>query len=91
MSKTIPVFKTDEEAEAFIDTANLSEYDLSDFRPARFEFEVKDAQINMRLPQSLLHAVQEAAKERGIPYQRFIRQTLERAVVQSSSKTRRAP
>jgi predicted DNA binding CopG/RHH family protein len=91
MSKTIPVFKTDEEAEAFIDTADLSEYDLSGFRPARFEFEVKDAQINMRLPQSLLRAVQEAAKARGIPYQRFIRQTLERAVVQSSSKTRRAP
>jgi predicted DNA binding CopG/RHH family protein len=91
MSKTIPVFKTDEEAEAFIDTADLSEYDLSGFRPARFEFEVKDAQINMRLPRSLLRAVQEAAKARGIPYQRFIRQTLERAVVQSSSKTRRAP
>jgi predicted DNA binding CopG/RHH family protein len=91
MSKTIPVFKTDEEAEAFIDTADLSEYDLSGFRPARFEFEVKDAQINMRLPQSLLRAVREAAKERGIPYQRFIRQTLERAVVQSSPKTRRAP
>ena len=50
MSKTIPVFKTDEEVETFINTADLSEYDLSGFKPAGFEFEVKDAQINMRLP-----------------------------------------
>jgi predicted DNA binding CopG/RHH family protein len=90
MSKKIPIFKTDEEVEAFIDTADLSEYDLSGFKPARFEFEAKDAQINMRLPASLLHAVQETAKERGIPYQRFIRQTLERAVARSSAGARKA-
>jgi predicted DNA binding CopG/RHH family protein len=91
MSKTIPVFKSDDEVETFIETADLSEYDLSGFRPARFEFEAKDAQINMRLPQSLLRAVQETAKERGIPYQRFIRQTLERAVARPTSQTRKAP
>jgi predicted DNA binding CopG/RHH family protein len=91
MSKAIPIFKNDEEAEAFVDTADLSEYDLSGFAPARFEFEVKDTQINMRLPQSLLRAVREAAKEQGIPYQRFIRQTLERAVVRSPPKAKKAP
>jgi predicted DNA binding CopG/RHH family protein len=91
MSKKIPIFKTDEEVEAFIDTADLSEYDLSGFKPARFEFEAKDAQINMRLPASLLRAVRETAKERGIPYQRFIRQTLERAVARPSAGARKAP
>jgi predicted DNA binding CopG/RHH family protein len=89
MRKTIPLLQTDQEAETFIATADLSEYDLAGFKPARFEFEAKDVQINMRLPQSLLRAVRETAKERGIPYQRFIRQTLERAVVQSTPKKRK--
>ena len=29
MKKTIPTFQSDEEAEKFVDTADLSEYDLS--------------------------------------------------------------
>ena len=36
----------------------------------------------MRLPSKLLKAVKLAAAERGVPYQRFIRQTLERAVAE---------
>ena len=80
MKKKIPVFKTDEEAERFIDTADLSEYDLSGFKPVRFEFAKKAARVNMRLPQPLLDAVKARAKARGIPYQRYIRDVLERAV-----------
>ncbi len=34
----------------------------------------------MRLPEPLLAAVRTRASERGIPYQRFIREVLERAV-----------
>jgi predicted DNA binding CopG/RHH family protein len=34
----------------------------------------------MRLPGELLNAVKRAARRRGVPYQRFIRQTLERAI-----------
>jgi predicted DNA binding CopG/RHH family protein len=34
----------------------------------------------MRLPAPLLKAVTSAAKRAGLPYQRFIRQTLEKAV-----------
>ncbi len=80
MKKKIPTFKTDREAERFIDTADLSDYDLSGARPVRFEFEKKDARVNMRLPQPLLDALKERAKQRGIPYQRLIREALERAV-----------
>ncbi len=29
MKKTIPAFKTDKEAQEFVDTADLTEYDLS--------------------------------------------------------------
>ena len=78
--KQFPVFKTDEEAEAFVDNADLTEYDFSQFKPVRFEFEPKAARINMRLPESLLKSVKERASKRGIPYQRFIREALEQAV-----------
>ena len=33
MSKKIPTFKTDKEAERFVDTADLSKYDLSGLKP----------------------------------------------------------
>ncbi len=80
MKKKIPSFKTDKEAEAFVDTADLTEYDLSGAKPVRFEFERKAARVNMRLPETLLEAVKESARARGIPYQRFIREALEHAV-----------
>ncbi len=78
--KKLPVLKTDEEAERFVDEADLAEYDLSGFKPTRFEFEKKTARVNMRLPEPLLDAVKRRASARGIPYQRFIREALEREV-----------
>jgi len=78
--KKIPPLKTDREAEDFVANADLTRYDLSGFRPARFEFEKKAARINMRLPQSLLDAVKARAEKRGVPYQRYIREVRERAV-----------
>ncbi|MBI2719503.1 MAG: BrnA antitoxin family protein [Rhizobiales bacterium] len=80
MKKKIPEFKTDAEAEAFVDSADLSQYDLSGFKPVRFEFQPKTERVNMRLPAELLQAVRRKAKAEGLPYQRFIRATLERAV-----------
>ena len=80
MKKKIPIFKTDEKAEHFVEMADLSEYDLSGATPVQFEFEKKDARVNMRLPQPLLAALKEQAKQRGIPYQRLIREALEQAV-----------
>ena len=50
----LPLLKTDEEAEAFVETADLTQYDLSGFKPMRFEFAKKAAQLNMRVPQALL-------------------------------------
>jgi predicted DNA binding CopG/RHH family protein len=78
--KKIPVFKTDGQAEEFVERADLSEYDLSDFQPMHFEFEKKSAQLNMRLPETLLRAVKAKAQERGIPYTRLIREALEQTV-----------
>ncbi|HEV2651310.1 MAG TPA: CopG family antitoxin [Rhizomicrobium sp.] len=38
---TVPVFKTDAEAEAFLEQ-DLSNLDFSQFKPIKFEFEKKD-------------------------------------------------
>jgi len=78
--KTIPSFRTDAEAERFVDTADLAEYDLSGFKPMQFEFEKKDAQLNMRVPESLLEAVKTKARSRGIPFTRYIRMLMEQDV-----------
>ncbi|MFO1067748.1 MAG: CopG family antitoxin [Geminicoccaceae bacterium] len=41
------------------------------------------ARLSLRLPADLLAAVKAKAKARGLPYQRFIREVLERAVRES--------
>ena len=48
----------------------------------RFEFQPKTERVNMRLPAELLQAVRREAEAEGMPYQRFIRATLERAVME---------
>ncbi len=78
--KPLPRLKSDEAAERFVDTADLTEYDLTGLKSTHFEFEKKSTQVNLRMPEGLLRAVKERAKRRGIPYQRFIRETLERAL-----------
>lgn len=80
--RKLPRLQSDAQAERFVAESDLSRYDLSALEPTRFEFAPKEARINMRLPSKLLKAVKLAAAERGVPYQRFIRQTLERAVAQ---------
>ena len=84
MKRKVPRLKTDKEAEAFL-AQDLSDLDFSQFKPARFEFEKKSAQINMRVPQPLLEAVKARAKARGIPYTRFIRETLEQVLMTKES------
>jgi hypothetical protein len=43
----------------------------------QFEFQPKSERLNLRVPKGLLDAVKAAAASAGIPYQRYIRQTLE--------------
>ncbi len=81
MKKKLPELRSDEEAEAFVANSDLTEYDLSEMRTVRFEFQPKSERVNMRLPRSLLDAVKAKAAKAGVPYQRFIRQALETAVL----------
>jgi len=78
MKKRIPKLRTDREAEAFLEQ-DLVDLDFSQFKPMRFEFEKKTARVNMRLPEELLNAVKKRATARKMPYQRYIREVLERA------------
>lgn len=75
--KPLPSLRSDAEAEVFVETADLTEYDLSGFKPMWFEIEPKAASLNMRLPASLLDAVKAKAKASGIPYTRYVRMLLE--------------
>lgn len=86
MKKQFPEFKTDAEAEKFVETADLSEYDFSDMKPMRFELRRKDKSISLRLPEQLLNEVRTRAARDGIPYQRFVRLAIERAIHEPKPK-----
>lgn len=80
MKEKLPKLRSDREAEDFVATADLTKFDLSGFKPVQFEFAPKAARINMRLSSDLLKAIKSRAAKQGVPYQRFIRQALEKAV-----------
>jgi predicted DNA binding CopG/RHH family protein len=77
--RSVPKMTTDEEAEAFLGQ-DLSDLDYSAFKPLTSESEPRTARVNMRPPASLIEAITARAAERGIPYQRLIREAIERAV-----------
>lgn len=79
-AKPMPSLPSDTAADDFVATANLADYNLSGFRPMSFELKPKSAALNMRLPESLLAALKAKAKAAGIPYTRYVRMILERAV-----------
>ncbi len=80
MKKRIPAFRSDRAAAAFVDKEDLSKYELSGAQMVRFEMRPKDKSINLRLSEELYEAVRQRASSAGLPYQRFIRLTLEKAV-----------
>jgi len=79
MPRKVPRMKTDEEVEAFLEQ-DLTDLDFSQFKPFRFEYENKTARVNMRMPQSQIDAVKAEAKKRGVPYQRFMRELVQRGL-----------
>jgi predicted DNA binding CopG/RHH family protein len=79
MPKRAPEFRSDEEAEAFLEQ-DLSDLDYTDARPLHFELRRKDRAVSLRLSDALLAAVKQTANRQGIPYHRFMRQAIEQAV-----------
>jgi predicted DNA binding CopG/RHH family protein len=80
--KPMPSLRSDAEAEKFVADADLSQYDLSGFKPMRFEIAPKEAALNMRIPGALLEAVKAKARAMGVPYARYVRMLLEADVAQ---------
>jgi predicted DNA binding CopG/RHH family protein len=78
--KRLPRLSRNRAVEHFVADGDLGRYDLSSMRLVKYELAPKEARINMRLPGALLDAVKVAARRQGMPYQRFVRQALERAV-----------
>ena len=48
MKKKLPTFRSDREAEEFVEKADLTDYDLSGLRPVKLEFETKDVSPRKR-------------------------------------------
>ena len=57
MKKKIPTFKSDRAAAAFVDRADLAQYDLTGATLTRFEIKPKGKSINLRLSGELYDAV----------------------------------
>jgi predicted DNA binding CopG/RHH family protein len=86
MRKPWPVLRTDEEAERFVAEADRTEYDFSALVPVRFELRRKDKAVGLRLSKALFDAVKRTAARHGIPYQRLMRQAIERAVAAADAR-----
>lgn len=78
--KKVPSLRSDAAAERFVATADLTEYNLSRFKPMPFKVEPKSAALNMRFPPKLLDAMKAEARARGISCARYVRMLLEKAV-----------
>ena len=78
--KKLPNLRSDKAAEKFVAESDLTKFDLSDMKMVQFEFQPKTGRLNMRLPEALIKAAKARAQQAGIPYQRFIRLAIEKAV-----------
>jgi len=86
MSKKLPALRSDKEAEELLDQ-DLSKYIRAEnLEPFPFEYRPKQKSVNLRISDELLKAVRTAARRRGIPYQRYIRQALELALRQRETR-----
>lgn len=83
----LPEFESDEAAMKFVAEADLTDFDLSGGTVVQYEFQPKNADVHLRMPRPLLDAVKAEAGRVGLPYQRFIRQTLETALEAAKRRT----
>ena len=67
MKKAIPTFKTDKEAEDFVATADLTEYDLSGGQVMRFEMKRKDKSVKSSPASAALGSCAPSGAKSGYP------------------------
>lgn len=77
MTKRLPKIRTDAKAESLL-KKDIGEFlNKKNFKRVSFEFEPKTKSISLRLSESLLKALKQEAKKRGINYQKLIREAVE--------------
>jgi predicted DNA binding CopG/RHH family protein len=91
MSKKFSDLRSDEEADAWLQSADLSEYDLSGMKKVRFELARKDASISLRLPAALLATLKANAGRANMPTQRLIRMMIEAQLAETGAESKRKP
>jgi len=79
--KSIPTLKSAEEAKSLLDRVLTDYRDLDNFTVVRSEFLPKTKKVNLRVPEALLEAVRQQAKQEGISCQKYIRCALEKSLV----------
>jgi predicted DNA binding CopG/RHH family protein len=89
VSKKFPDLKNDDEAHAWLQGADLTEYDLTNMKKVRFELARKDASISLRLPAALLASLRAEAAKANMPTQRLIRMLIEAQLVERTTKAKR--
>ena len=80
MTKRLKKIRDDKEVEKLIEGDLSDLIDSDNFQPVSFEYAPKDKSISLRISGALLDAVKKASKKRGIGYQRYIREVLERSL-----------
>src|SRR5271165_4674287 len=76
-------------SDAWLQGADLTEYDLSGMKEVRFELARKDASISLRLPAALLSALKANAAKANMPTQRLIRMMIEAQLGRAFAKPKR--
>ncbi|MCB1456417.1 MAG: hypothetical protein KDJ51_09455 [Nitratireductor sp.] len=80
LKKPWPTLASDDAAEEFVAQSDLSRFDWSMAEPVRHEFEDKSARVTMRMPESQLESIKQEAARRGVKYQRFMRELMDRGM-----------
>jgi predicted DNA binding CopG/RHH family protein len=88
MSRKFPDLKSDDEADAWLQGADLTKYDLTNMKKVRFELARKDASISLRLPAALLASLKAEAVKANMPTQRLIRVLIEAQLAQRTAKAK---
>ena len=80
MKKKLPKFKSDKEAEQFLEQ-DLTDYiDPKKAQRVTFEFLPKTEKVNLRFPAELLSEVRKKANKEGMSYQKYIRLAVEESL-----------
>ena len=80
MPRRLPKLNSDEDLEKAI-KKDLSPYlDPENLQRTTFEFAPKSKVMNLRISPELFFAIKKASLQRGIPYQRYVREALEASI-----------